>query len=270
MFFPFLIIAHKKVYCWKKAIFFKNYFSTISFDNILRIWNQTFTRTKLKRCVGHKKNIVDLCGTKKLQVLISASNDKTIKFWDFLSNRLLRTRKINFDTVFRINLNYFFQKLICIGNKSITIWNISNGSCVCFLLVPTLPNFSYNKIFGSKIFFFFEKCYFFSLFYLKRELHTKTINFFSSCNSFFYFAFFSKNCFFFIGIDNFRNLLKINQFNYENFRKTFVCLLEKKPKNSPLLYKNFNLLYLIFKNYSIIWDQNTGLIVNKNFKKINI
>jgi WD40 repeat protein len=205
----------------------------------------------------------------------SVSSDKTLKFWDFLSNRSLKTRRFSFDTPQLIAMNNIFQSLICAGNKSITIWNITDGSCIRIISFYFIQNVFLYTSSRSDIFYIIGKFNKIHLYDLKTCSAIANIDFLKRpslfmLNFFFFFPLFFGRYYYFIYIDNSKNLYKINQLANQNLRRTFFRLFLKDFIFSYFYKKYFSVILLVNKNALKIWDQITGLLVTKSFEQFYV
>lgn len=76
----------------------------------------------------HKEAVRSVAISPDSQILASGSNDKTIKIWNLVSGKLLRTLEGHLGSVTSVAMSADGQTLASgSGDKTIKIWNLSNG-----------------------------------------------------------------------------------------------------------------------------------------------
>lgn len=267
MLFVLSFVAHKKRFFWRKKSFLYNYFSTVSFDSFFRLWRQDLKKQTNKRYIGHIGTVIDVCGSSNLNLLVSCSKDNSLKFWESLSGRSLKTIKFNTDSPQLVKLKFDYRILVSVHKKTISIWNVTAGSCVHSFFLVFAKNPSLCFINKSDIFCVSGNPSKVGFYNMRNGSHLKEIDFltkssFMQFNNFFSLTFFWREFTIYVKIDNLGNLSTINQFEDKKFPKnySFISIESEIFQDYPNI---FYINSIINKDYNISSDQKNGLILSK-------
>jgi WD40 repeat protein len=128
-----------------------NKFASASYENCIKLWDVDNDYKFLKRLSGHTESVSALCFSAKDNMLLSASFDKTIRFWDAETYECLKLLKTYYNANSQILLlptGYFVIGTFYsqpFRNDSFAIYDMNNYKCVntleghkemvtCFLL----------------------------------------------------------------------------------------------------------------------------------------
>ena len=114
-------------------------FASGSWDKTIRIWS--YSNINGQQCVniltGHKYSVKDLVFISNRNLLISCSNDKTIRVWDLNDENkpCLRVMESKYDfqnqCITCIKYNKATGRLLsCSWDEVFKVWDIETGDCV--------------------------------------------------------------------------------------------------------------------------------------------
>jgi WD40 repeat protein len=266
MFGKFYTIGNKKNFSEAAKLFLNNFLIFFAFDKFFRIFNHYLFKKKKKRFLGHGSYIGDLCVSSKGENIISFSKKMDLKIWDTLSSRNIRTIFIRFDFLKKIIIDSSNKILICLGNRTITIWKIIQGTCVHSLEFFSEPFSSMNFIKKSHIFFVANKKNFviiidsFKGAILKKLFLENKIKLYQD-HTYTNWEIFCRNFFIYFRFSNFGKTQNILQFDLK-FQKNKIYVQKSVPVLLGDEYFLSGLFMKIFlKNSEKMIDYETGFIL---------
>ncbi len=105
-------------------------------NKCLKLWNLE-SGEHIRDFDAHESEVCSVCFSSDGDMIISGDNNDTLKFWDVISGKCIRTVK-SFTKKIRISLDG--KTVITERNNSIMLWNITTKECVCALnLIDYFP-----------------------------------------------------------------------------------------------------------------------------------